>query len=214
MSVMQGRRLKQEDAVVATLLRACPPPTTDACINSSHPLAPEACKACKDVLFAGLFDGHGGSWVSETAATRVHRLVQTSPLFHAGDYGAALKQSLADFDREIASFDQHGDGRAQHGEDRGHARIRRRMARAWAEGREGRVGGEEGGGAVRGLGGTTAVVVLIETYGSQATIANIGDSSAAVMRVTRGDGVLSGRTLTVAHKPNRPEERERILVTV
>jgi len=76
MSVMQGRRLKQEDAVVARLLRACPPPTPDACVNFSHSLAPEACKACKDVLFAGLFDGHGSSWVSETAAARVHRLVQ------------------------------------------------------------------------------------------------------------------------------------------
>jgi len=73
---MQGRRLKQEDAVVARLLRACPPPTPDACVNFSHSLAPEACKACKDVLFAGLFDGHGSSWVSETAAARVHRLVQ------------------------------------------------------------------------------------------------------------------------------------------
>jgi hypothetical protein len=107
----------------------------------------------------------------------VHELVQASSLFHAGDYGAALKQALADFDLEIASFYQRTDGRGggggggQEQERRRSSRERillhRRSRLARTEGHEegdrGEVGEgeEEGGAGGRGLGGSTAVVVCV-----------------------------------------------------
>jgi hypothetical protein len=53
--------------------------------------------------------------------------------------------------------------------------------------------------------------VLIEAHAAEATIACIGDSAAAVLSVSVTDGALTGRMLTSSHKPDKPEERQRIV---
>ena len=55
MGLMQGRRLKQEDVVEASVIRACPDWAPESCKLDAHPA--DLCHLCKDVLFAAVFDG-------------------------------------------------------------------------------------------------------------------------------------------------------------
>ena len=55
MGLMQGRRLKQEDVVAASVIRACPDRAPESCKLDAQPA--DLCHLCKDVLFAAVFDG-------------------------------------------------------------------------------------------------------------------------------------------------------------
>ena len=56
MGLMQGRRLKQEDVVEASIIRSCPDEAPDAC-KLDDALPADACGLCKEVFFAAVFDG-------------------------------------------------------------------------------------------------------------------------------------------------------------
>jgi len=59
--------------------------------------------------------------------------------------------------------------------------------------------------------GTTLTVVIHDSIRQQLSVGHVGDSRACLGRISKETGEVTARAITVDHKPELPEERERIL---
>ncbi|CAJ1434115.1 unnamed protein product [Effrenium voratum] len=140
----------------------------------------------------GVFDGHGGAAVSRRAAQELPNGIQAAALECMDEDLANLPQFLS---TALANLDE--------------------VLRHEGEGQAGllQVGGKAIESSVRstgnayGLMGSTAVVALVECLGAsvlRVVVGNLGDSRAICCRA--GEAI----PLSEDHKPDVPEERERI----
>ncbi|CAJ1940956.1 unnamed protein product [Sphenostylis stenocarpa] len=158
-------------------------------VNQDRLLVWEEFGCQQDMMFCGVFDGHG-PW-GHFVARRVRKLL---PAFLLCNWQENLAATSLDLDFQMeADKHIHGLDMWKHSYTKTCAAVDQDLKKQT--------------GFDSFLSGTTALTIIKQ--GEDLIIANIGDSR-AVLATTAEDGTLTPHQLTTDFKPNLPQEAERI----
>ncbi|KAL5963774.1 putative protein phosphatase 2C [Taenia solium] len=174
-SSMQGWRVRMEDAYACFLN-----------LSTSDPLSPPT-------AYFAVFDGHGGTKISEYAATNLHVKIMAEPAYAKGDLVEAMRLGVLRLDAEMqVKFTGH----------LSHSSTKRVPSDSPEIEVEGKLSFFPPGNGVD-VGGSTCIVLMLR--GNHAYCANCGDSRAVLSR----QGVAEA--LSTDHKPTMASEWSRIV---
>uniref|UniRef100_A0A5K3FAL9 protein-serine/threonine phosphatase n=1 Tax=Mesocestoides corti TaxID=53468 RepID=A0A5K3FAL9_MESCO len=173
-SSMQGWRVRMEDSYACFLNLS----------SNGSPFPPTA--------YFAVFDGHGGTKVSEYAANNLHTKITSQPAYAQGDIAEAMRLGILKLDAEMQTIftgSVHPQSAAK------------KTAFNSSGLEEGKLLAPTG--PAMDVGGSTCIALMLR--GNRAYCANCGDSRAVLSRL----GVAEA--LSVDHKPTIASEWNRIL---
>jgi protein phosphatase 1L len=183
-ALLPGRRPYQEDYAAAQWTKPPPPPANAGGGNGTTTSTSGSGGTVEEVGLFGVYDGHGGHFAAEYVRCNLFDNLLKKAHFPHGDAKRAIVEAFEETDAAYLALAGSGDGES------------------------GGSGSGDGDAAAAGAfpqqseAGCTAVTAVL--IGQRLLVANAGDSRAVL---SRGGKAVA---LSVDHKPNLREERQRI----